>query len=105
MPTQPTPLTTDQVRQIAALAKLSPDEAQTESLRTELAAMLDLSSKLKDADLGDTPPMTSPIESFNRLADDQPGEPGRTMTAEQVTKLAPDSKNGFIRVPKILDND
>ncbi|PHQ78644.1 MAG: Asp-tRNA(Asn)/Glu-tRNA(Gln) amidotransferase GatCAB subunit C [Phycisphaera sp.] len=96
----PTPLTTDQVREIAALAKLNPDEAQIETLRTELAAMLELSSTLKDADLDGAQPMTSPVESFNRLADD---EPGQTMTAEQVAKLAPDSKDGFIRVPKVLD--
>ena len=100
MPTQPTPLTTEQVREIAALAKLSPNDQEVESLRTDLAAMLDLSSKLKDTDLEDTPPMTSPAESCNHLA---PDEPGKTMSEEQVAKLAPDSSDGFIRVPKVLD--
>lgn len=99
---QPHPLSADEVRTIAQMAKLSPSDNQIESLRTELASMMALSSKLKDADLSDVEPMTSPVESSNRLAED---EPGRTFSAEQVAKLAPDSKDGSIRVPKVLDQD
>jgi aspartyl-tRNA(Asn)/glutamyl-tRNA(Gln) amidotransferase subunit C len=98
----PTPLSADEVRTIASMAKLAPSDEQIESLRTELASMMALSSKLTDADLADVEPMTSPVVSSNRLDDD---EPGQTLSAEQVAKLAPDSKDGSIRVPKVLDND
>jgi aspartyl-tRNA(Asn)/glutamyl-tRNA(Gln) amidotransferase subunit C len=84
------------------MAKLAPSDDQIESLRTELASMMTLSSKLTDADLADVEPLTSPVVSSNRLDDD---EPGQTLSAEQVAKLAPDSKDGSIRVPKVLDND
>lgn len=98
----PTPLSADEVRIIASMAKLAPSDEQIESLRTELASMMALSSTLKDADVADVEPLSSPVEAFNRLADD---EPGQTLTAEEVAKLAPDSKDGSIRVPKVLDND
>ena len=95
----PDKLSSDEVRKIASLAKLDPSDEQVESLRTELASMLELSSKLKDADLEGVEPMTSPVEGVNRLADDTPGE---TFSVDQVEKLAPDSQDGSIRVPKVL---
>lgn len=95
----PDKLSSEEVRKIASLAKLDPSDEQVESLRTELASMLELYSKLKDADLEGIEPMASPVEGVNRLAEDVPGE---TFSAEQVEQLAPDSQDGSIRVPKVL---
>jgi len=95
-------LSADEVRKIASLAKLDPSDEQVESLRTELASMLELSSNLKDADLEGVEPMASPIEGANRLAEDIPGA---TFNVEQVEKLAPDAHDGSIRVPKVLGDD
>lgn len=95
----PTPLTRDEVLKIADLANLCPTDEEIERLRHDLAAMLEMASKLKDADLEGVEPMTSPVETVNRLAEDTPGQ---TFTQDDVTRLAPDTQDGCIRVPKVL---
>lgn len=101
-PTAHTPLSESEVRAIAKLARLAPTDAQIHSLRTELGDMLAMAAALTHADLQGVDPMTSPVESTNRLREDTPGP---TLTPDQVTRLAPDTHpDHSLRVPPILSD-
>ena len=100
MSQSPDRLTEAEVRTIAKLARLSPSDAEVESLRTELSDMLAMAATLADADLEGVDPMTSPVEAINRLREDEPTE---TLTPSEVERLAPETDaDGSIRVPRVL---
>ncbi|HED52766.1 MAG TPA: Asp-tRNA(Asn)/Glu-tRNA(Gln) amidotransferase subunit GatC [Phycisphaerales bacterium] len=96
-----TPVDADEVRTIAHLARLRFDDDTVRRLGVELADMLELVGALADADLDGVEPMLFAGTGSNRLAED---EPGATLSAEQVARLAPDSESGMIRVPRVLDS-
>lgn len=97
----PSPLTPDQVRKVAALSRLTLSEADVATYTRQLGSILDHMRQLAALDLTDVEPMTSPIESVNRLADDTPG---LMLTNQQVMDLAPPraADPPFVRVPKVL---
>ncbi|MGP1273323.1 MAG: Asp-tRNA(Asn)/Glu-tRNA(Gln) amidotransferase subunit GatC [Phycisphaerales bacterium] len=93
-------VTADEVRRLAQLARLAPDEASVERLRADLSAVLSFAGCLMRADLDGVEPMTRACEEINKLADDEPGDP---LPIEAVERLAPAFEDGFIPVPKVLD--
>lgn len=106
----PDPLTMDEVRHVAKLARLSLSEAQLESYRTQLSAVLDHVAMLGRLDLEGVEPMTRPTPpdhamSVNRL-DDDTVEP--SMPIEMLLHNAPQGAivaDRYIAVPKVLGGD
>ncbi|USO00218.1 MAG: Asp-tRNA(Asn)/Glu-tRNA(Gln) amidotransferase subunit GatC [Phycisphaeraceae bacterium] len=101
-------LTNDDVRRIARLSKLELDDAQIETERERLAAVLGYVERLRELDLLGVEPMARASEEGARLRDDTPGEaldPG--VAGELAPEVAEfhDAEGGvqrYIKVPKVL---
>ena len=94
------PLTLEQVRRVAQLARLAIDDAQAERYRPQLGAVLGYMDRLREVDVAGVEPMVSPDEATNRLGGDDP-EAG--LSNEALRAMAPQSEGAFVRVPKVLD--
>lgn len=100
-------LSSEDVRKVAALARLSPTEEQVERYRADLAAVLGYIERLRGLDLAGVEPLAHVGEEVNRLDVD---EPGPVLPEGVLQKIAPQTWTGgtglqtgvFIRVPKVL---
>jgi aspartyl-tRNA(Asn)/glutamyl-tRNA(Gln) amidotransferase subunit C len=97
----PEPLSLDQVRHVAKLARLRLNDVQLAQYRTQLSSVLDYIAKISELDVTDVEPMAQPTEITNRLDDDQVSPP---MDVERLLALAPKVEDRFIAVPKVLDD-
>jgi aspartyl-tRNA(Asn)/glutamyl-tRNA(Gln) amidotransferase subunit C len=94
-------LTREQVRHLAVLARLRLTDEQIEQYREQLSSIIEYEQRLDELDLDDVEPMAGPSEIVNRLDDDKPGE---ALSREQIDRIAPAMRDGFITVPKTLDS-
>lgn len=85
--------------QVAKLARLSPDAAQLERYRHDLAAVLHYVERLGELKLDGVEPMYSPLEVDAPLRADVPeaGLPNAALMA-----MAPQSVPPFVKVPKVI---
>ncbi len=88
------------VRHIAKLSRLAPDDAAIESLRSSLSSILGHIAKLSTVDVAGVEPMAHPLAISNRLDAD---ESGATLPIEMVLLNAPAKVDRFLAVPKVLD--
>jgi aspartyl-tRNA(Asn)/glutamyl-tRNA(Gln) amidotransferase subunit C len=95
------PLSADEVRKVARLSRLSLSDEQIERYRSQLSAVLGYADRLRQADLTGVEPMAHVGDSVNRLDDDLPGP---TLPNEALMKMAPETMEPFIKVPKVLDD-
>ncbi|MCC6322640.1 MAG: Asp-tRNA(Asn)/Glu-tRNA(Gln) amidotransferase subunit GatC [Phycisphaerales bacterium] len=95
------PLSLAETRKVATLSRLALTDAQLEEHRHHLGAILNHVRQLQALDLAGVEPMTSPVQSVNRLAEDVPGP---TLSNEQLMAMAPHgaAEPPFIRVPKVI---
>lgn len=95
------PLSLADTRKVATLARLALTDAQLDEHRHHLGAILNHVRQLRSLDLSGVEPMTSPVQSVNRLAEDVPGP---TLTNEQLMAMAPRgaAEPPFVRVPKVI---
>ena len=96
----PEPLSLDQVRHVAKLARLRLSVEQLERYRGQLSAVLEYVAKISELDVNGIEPMAHPTDISNRLAADGPGPP---MEVEKLLAIAPQVEERFIAVPKVLD--
>jgi aspartyl-tRNA(Asn)/glutamyl-tRNA(Gln) amidotransferase subunit C len=96
---QKSELSAAEVQKVAHLARLKLTPAQVEDYRVKLGAVIGYVDRLRELDLEDAEPMTTPFESSNRFA---PDEPEASLPVEDVMRLAPHSNPPFIVVPKVL---
>ena len=96
----PQPLSLDQVRHVAKLARLRLSDEQLERYRGQLSAVLDYVAKISELDVNGVEPMAHPTDISNRLDADEP-EPA--MDVEKLLAIAPQIQDRFIAVPKVLD--
>lgn len=87
---------------VARLARLHLDDATIESYRTQLASVLTHIARLGNVDTAGVDPMAHPLDTVNRLDDD---EPGPVLSVDQVLMNAPAREGDFIAVPKVLGGD
>ena len=92
-------LTAEQVRKVAALAKLELVDTEVERLRGELGAILGYAQRLQGLDLDGVEPLISPLEMMGQMAAD---EPGGTLPPEVLLSMAPATDGEFVKVPKVL---
>lgn len=93
------PLTQDDVRHVAKLARLRlSDEAITEQT-TKLGAILKYIDKLSEVDIDGVEPMVHAMELVNVL---RPDEVGDSLPVEDALRNAPDRDDNFFKVPKVL---
>ena len=96
----PDPLSINQVRHVAKLARLRLSDAQLEQYRTQLSSVLEYVAKLNELNVTNVEPMAHPTELNNRLDED---EPGPSLPLEHVLLNAPAIEDRFLAVPKVLD--
>ncbi|MGE8205290.1 Asp-tRNA(Asn)/Glu-tRNA(Gln) amidotransferase subunit GatC [Heyndrickxia sp. NPDC080065] len=90
----------DQVNHVANLARLEFNEEQTEKFTKQLDDIISLAELLNELDTTNVEPTSHVLDIRNVLREDK-AEPG--LPQEEVLKNAPDTKDGQIRVPSIIE--
>lgn len=85
---------------VAEMARIYLDEEEGEKLVGDLIRILGYVDKLKELEVSGVEPMFHPFEFPQRLRKD---EVKVTLNQEEALSNAPDKKDGFFRVPKIID--
>jgi aspartyl-tRNA(Asn)/glutamyl-tRNA(Gln) amidotransferase subunit C len=95
-------ITVDEVRATAALARLALDDQEVARAARELDAILGYMERLAGLDVDGVPPMTHAVALAAPLREDAIG----SQLANQVALAdAPDSDDGFLRVPRVIAHD
>ena len=95
-------ITSEQVRQVARLARLRPDERQLPVLLTQLESILTYVTKIREVHVETVEPMSHALPLCNVLRAD---EPGPVLPIEQVLQNAPDTDGPFFKVPKVIGGE
>ncbi len=101
-PESPHAISTDQVAQLANLARIALSPQEIEKLTGELGVILDSIAKVSEVATADVPATSHPIRMVNVFRPDVPGE---TLTAEQALAGAPDHDGSRFRVSAILGEE
>jgi aspartyl-tRNA(Asn)/glutamyl-tRNA(Gln) amidotransferase subunit C len=93
-------ITTDEVQQIADLARLEFDAAETEHFTNHLARILEYIGKLNELDTTDVPPTSHvlPIRNVTKADVAKPSYP-----RDVVLSTAPETEEGYFEVPKVIE--
>ncbi len=90
----------EDVRHVAALARLDPSPEEEEKLVAELGAILGYVGALADLDVEGVPPTAHVLDVGPAFRDD---EVRNGPDVEALLENAPDRWQGFFRVPKIIE--
>ena len=93
-------LKTEDVRNIAHLARLHLDDDDVESYAAELSSILDLVDQMNAVDTSGVEPLANPLDATQRLRDDEVTE---TDQRDKFQQIAPDVADGLYRVPKVIE--
>src|SRR6266850_4771090 len=94
------PLTRDQVRHVAMLARIGLEPGDEEFYTEQLSGILGAIDRLQEVDTDDIPPTAQVVEIVNQLREDEPW-PG--ITQADALANAPAAQDGFFRVPSIQE--
>jgi aspartyl-tRNA(Asn)/glutamyl-tRNA(Gln) amidotransferase subunit C len=94
------PLSKDEVRHVAMLARLGIEPGDEEFYADQLSGILEHIDRLQELDTGDIPPTAQVVEIASRLRED---EPRPCLTQEEALANAPAVVDGFFRVPSIQE--
>ena len=92
----------DEVRHVAALARLALDDAEISALTPQLGAILRYAEQVGEIVADDVEPMTHPLGLADVYRDDV-RTPG--LSSEDVLAAAPDPRDGRFAVPRIVEED
>lgn len=95
------PLTLEQVRHIARLARLRLTAEEERRYADQLSAILDYAERLKRVDTADVPPTAGVQDLPAPLRPDLPRPP---LSRDRALANAPVSADGMFLVPPILDS-
>ena len=90
----------EQVRKIAALAKLKIDDTQITAYQENLSNILELVDQLSAVDTASVEPMAHPLDAVQRL---RPDEVTESNQREAFQAIAPATENGLYLVPKVIE--
>lgn len=93
-------LSSDDVQNIAHLARLAVDETETQALSRDLSNILDLVAQMDQADTDSVLPMAHPLDMSQRLRADEVTE---TDKRELYQSNAPLKEAGLFLVPKVIE--
>ena len=89
-----------EVQHLARLARLDLSAAEQRAMLADLNSMLGYFEKLGELDTAGVPEMQRPVALVNVLREDVPGP---MFEQAQVLALAPQSQDGFVRVPRTVE--
>ena len=93
-------LTTDDIKQIAHLARIGLDESALEPLRDDLTTVLSLVEQLNAMDTTGVEPMAHPGNAVLRLREDKVSEEN---DREALQAPAPQTEQGYFLVPRVIE--
>jgi aspartyl-tRNA(Asn)/glutamyl-tRNA(Gln) amidotransferase subunit C len=93
-------ISTDQVKHVANLARLSITEEDAELFASQLDAIITFAEQLNEVDTENVKPTSHVLDMKNIMREDIPK---KGLDNEEVVKNAPDHTDGYIRVPSILE--
>lgn len=91
---------TDTARRVAKLARIAVEEGDLPALAGELSNILDFMEQLNEVDVDGVEPMVSVTPQRLKRREDVVTDGGQQ---EAVLKNAPDSREGFFAVPKVVE--
>jgi aspartyl-tRNA(Asn)/glutamyl-tRNA(Gln) amidotransferase subunit C len=94
-----THISADDVRKVAALARLELPDEKVEAYSEQLERILDYVAQLEAVDTEGVPPTTRAVEVVNVTREDTIDP---TPVREALLELAPQREGDFFRVPRIL---
>lgn len=91
----------EEVKKVAALSKLSFDEKDLEVFTSQMGKIIDMVEELGEVDTTGVAFTSNVASEINVLREDVviPGE-----SRDELLKNVPETKDGFIKVPAIMDN-
>jgi len=93
-------LKSDDVRNIAHLARLHIDEDSIDRYTSDLSSILKLVDQMNQVDSSGVVPLANPLDATQRLRDDEVTEIDER---DKFQQIAPDVAEGFYRVPKVIE--
>ena len=93
-------LGTDDVKNIAHLARLEIEEKNIEGYANSLSSILDLVEEMNAVDTSGVKPMAHPMDVSQRLRTDEVLEENQRETFQ---KIAPRTEDGLYLVPKVIE--
>lgn len=87
---------------LAALAQLSLEGPARDAARTDLEAIIGMIDAFNQADVGDTKPMSHPLDLTARL---RPDVASAQIDQAAYQALAPAAENGLYLVPQVIDSE
>jgi len=90
----------EQVRHVAALARLEMDEQELDSYGKDLGDILGYVAKLNEIDTSGVEPTAHMISRDTPFRDDERGE---SFTHEQSLKNAPQRQGFYFQVPQVIE--
>lgn len=94
-------ITVDDVKNISKLARLNFSDDELVDFAKEMGNILKYVEKLDELDVSDIEPTSHVVEMKNVLREDVTGE---SFSIEETLLNAPDKKDRFFVVPKVIDN-
>ncbi len=94
------PLTPEEVRQNARLARVSLSDDEVSRLQSQLSQILDYFQRLQEVDTENVPPTAHTLAMHNVMRDD---EPHPSIDKEEVLANAPQREGDHFRVRAILE--
>ena len=88
------------VRHVAHLARLKISDGDASRYAVQLSRILEYVAQLDEIDTEGIEPTAHPLPMSDVFRND---EVGPTLSPEQATANAPQRKDGYFRVPKVLD--
>lgn len=93
-------LSTDDVKRIAALARIEIDDAQAQATQAQLNTIFDLIATMQAVDTAGIEPMAHAQEVYQRLREDAVTETDRR---DAFQAIAPAVENGLYLVPRVIE--
>ncbi|MDA1477131.1 Asp-tRNA(Asn)/Glu-tRNA(Gln) amidotransferase subunit GatC [Bacillus changyiensis] len=90
----------EEVKHVAHLARLAITDEEAEMFTKQLDSIITFAEELNEVNTENVKPTTHVLQMKNIMRED---DPGKGLPVEDVVKNAPDHKDGYIRVPSILD--
>ena len=90
----------DDVVHVARLARLALTDADLETMREQLNAILSHIDALRGVDTAGIEPTSHAVPQFNVMRDD---DPRPCLSVEEMLANAPDRAGDFFRVPRIIE--
>lgn len=92
----------EDVVHVARLARLELSEDEIKQFTVQLSDIIDHAARIQALDTEGIEPTAHPLPLSNILRDD---EPGPTLDREVFLSQAPACEDGYVKVPRILDDD